>query len=110
MIEVKQLHPLFVGEVSGVDLSKPVDADTVAAIVAAADKYAVLVFHDQKVDDDQQIAFSALLGPLETTIKAIRPGHKARLNLHVSDVWTTSGQSCSPTRRAVCWRPATDGG
>ncbi len=86
MIEVKQLHPLFVGEVSGVDLSKPVDADTVAAIVAAADKYAVLVFHDQKVDDDQQIAFSALLGPLETTIKAIRPGHKARLNLHVSDV------------------------
>jgi alpha-ketoglutarate-dependent 2,4-dichlorophenoxyacetate dioxygenase len=86
MIEVKQLHPLFVGEVGGVDLSKPVDAETVGQIVAAADRYAVLVFHDQKLDDDQQIAFSALLGPLETTIKAIRPGHKARLNLHVSDV------------------------
>ena len=86
MIEVKQLHPLFVGEVSGVDLSKPVDAETAGEIVAAADKYAVLVFHDQALDDDQQIAFSALLGPLETTIKSFRPGHKARLNLHVSDV------------------------
>ncbi len=86
MIEVKQLHPLFVGEVSGVDLRKPIDAGTVEAIVAAADKYAVLVFHDQAIDDDQQIAFSRHLGPLETTIKALRKDHKARLNLHVSDV------------------------
>ena len=79
MIEVKQLHPLFVGEVSGVDLSRPADADTINEIVAASDKFAVLVFHDQRITDDQQIAFSRLLGPLETTIKAIRPGHKARL-------------------------------
>lgn len=86
MIEVKQLHPLFVGEVSGVDLSKPMDAETTRQIVAASDKHAVLVFRGQTLDDDQQIAFSALLGPLETTIKAFRPGHKARLNLHVSDV------------------------
>ena len=86
MIEVKQLHPLFVGEVSGVDLRKPVDSETVDQIVAASDKYAILVFHDQAIDDDQQISFSSLLGPLETTIKAFRPDHKARLNLHVSDV------------------------
>lgn len=86
MVEVKQLHPLFVGEVSGVDLSKPVDPETLDAIVAAADEYAVLVFHDQDIDDDQQIAFSRLLGPLETSIKGLRKNHKARLNLHVSDV------------------------
>ncbi|MEM9682055.1 MAG: TauD/TfdA family dioxygenase, partial [Pseudomonadota bacterium] len=86
MVEVKQLHPLFVGEVSGVDLSKPVDPETRDAIVAAADECAVLVFHDQDIDDDQQIAFSRLLGPLETSIKGLRKNHKARLNLHVSDV------------------------
>ncbi len=86
MIEVKQLHPLFVGEVSGVDLSKPLDAATVEAIVAAADKYAVLVFHDQAIDDDQQIAFSRQLGPLETTIKALRKDTEMRLNPHVSDI------------------------
>lgn len=86
MIKVEPLHPHFVGEVSGIDLSKPVDPQMLDEIVAASDKYAVLVFHDQQIDDQQQIAFSGLLGPLETTIKAIRPGHKLRLDAHISDV------------------------
>jgi alpha-ketoglutarate-dependent 2,4-dichlorophenoxyacetate dioxygenase len=86
MIEVKQLHPLFVGEASGVDLRKPVDAETVRAIVAAADKYAVLVFRGQAIDDEQQIAFSRHLGPLETTIRVLRKDCEVRLNPHVSDI------------------------
>ena len=87
MIEVKPLHPLLAGEVSGVDLRKPVDAATVQEIVAAADKYAVLVFHDQHIDDQQQIAFSGLLGPLETTVRALRKDHTPRLgDLHLSDI------------------------
>ena len=86
MIEVKQLHPLFVGEVTGVDLGKPVDSETVREIVAASDKFAVLVFPGQAIDDQQQIAFSRLLGPLETTVRALRKDHKARLDLHVSDI------------------------
>lgn len=86
MIEVKQLHPLFVGEVTGVDLSKPVDPGTIREIVAASDKHAVLVFPGQAIDDRQQMAFSRLLGPLETTIRALRKDHKARLDLHVSDI------------------------
>src|SRR3954447_7798359 len=92
-ISVKQVHPLFVGEVTGVDLRRPVDAATAAEIVAAADRYAVLVFHDQMITDEQQIAFSRLLGPLETTIKAYRPGHKPRLDLHISDVSNLDEQS-----------------
>ncbi len=84
--EVRQIHPLFVGEVSGVDLSKPVDDTTVAAIEAAIDRYGVLVFHDQHITDEQQIAFSKNLGPLETTIDAIRAGDKLRLNAHIADV------------------------
>ena len=43
MLEVKQLHPLFVGEASGIDLRDPVDDATRNAIVAALDRYAVLV-------------------------------------------------------------------
>jgi alpha-ketoglutarate-dependent 2,4-dichlorophenoxyacetate dioxygenase len=85
-ISVRRVHPDFVAEVSGVDLREPPDAATVSEIIAAADRYAVLVFHDQFITDEQQIAFSALLGPLETTIKAYRPDHKARLDLHISDV------------------------
>ena len=86
MIEVKPLNPEFFAEISGVDLSRPVDPDTAGEIVAALDRYAVVVFHDQVLDDDQQIAFSRLLGPLETTRQAHRPGVKLRLNPHVSDI------------------------
>ena len=85
-ISTKQLHPLFVGEVRGIDLREPVDTSTVKAIVDAGDRYAVLVFPDQTIDDQQQLAFSERLGPLETTIKKLRPGHKLRLNPRVSDL------------------------
>jgi alpha-ketoglutarate-dependent 2,4-dichlorophenoxyacetate dioxygenase len=37
----------FVAEVIGIDLRAPLDADAAAAIHAAMDRYAVLVFHDQ---------------------------------------------------------------
>jgi hypothetical protein len=36
----------FVAEVIGIDLRAPLDADAAAAIHAAMDRYAVLVFHD----------------------------------------------------------------
>jgi alpha-ketoglutarate-dependent 2,4-dichlorophenoxyacetate dioxygenase len=86
MLKVKPLHSLFVGEVSGIDLRQPVDPETVAEIVAAIDRHAVLIFHGQFIDDKQQLAFSRLLGPLETTRQAHRPGVKLRLHLSVSDV------------------------
>jgi alpha-ketoglutarate-dependent 2,4-dichlorophenoxyacetate dioxygenase len=64
-IAIRQIHPVFVGEVSGVDISGPLSRDEVAAIEAGMDRYAVLVFHDQKLTDDQQMTFSRNFGPLE---------------------------------------------
>jgi alpha-ketoglutarate-dependent 2,4-dichlorophenoxyacetate dioxygenase len=64
-IAIRQIHPVFVGEVSGVDISQPLSREEVAAIEAGMDRYAVLVFHDQKITDEQQMAFSRNFGPLE---------------------------------------------
>ena len=64
-IAIRQIHPVFVGEVSGVDLTRPLAPDEVAAVEAGMDRYAVLVFHDQKITDEQQMAFSKNFGPLE---------------------------------------------
>src|SRR5215470_10804614 len=64
-IEIRQLHPLFVGEVSGCDARKPLVAPDVAAIEAGMDRYAVLVFRDQQLTDEQQMAFSRHFGALE---------------------------------------------
>ena len=48
-LELRQLHPLFAAEVDGIDLAQPVDAATVDAIWQAIDRYAVLVFRDQRL-------------------------------------------------------------
>ena len=64
-IAIRQIHPVFVGEISGVDISKPLSREDVAAIEAGMDRYAVLVFHDQEITDAQQMAFSRNFGPLE---------------------------------------------
>ena len=57
-VSICQLHPVFVGEVSGVDLRRPLTPDEVRAIEAGMDRYAVLVFRDQNITDDQQMAFT----------------------------------------------------
>ena len=64
-VSIRQIHPVFVGEVSGIDLRRPLTADEVAAIEAGMDRYAVLVYHDQKITDEQQMVFSRNFGALE---------------------------------------------
>jgi alpha-ketoglutarate-dependent 2,4-dichlorophenoxyacetate dioxygenase len=66
-VSIRQIHPVsvFAGEVSGIDITKPLSRDEVAAIEAGMDRYAVLVFHDQKVTDEQQMAFSLNFGVFE---------------------------------------------
>ncbi|HEY1935147.1 MAG TPA: TauD/TfdA family dioxygenase [Acetobacteraceae bacterium] len=69
-ITIKQLHPLFCAELSGVDTGAPMDDAAFAEIRAALDEYSVLVFRDQSLDDERQIAFSRRFGALEMAGKA----------------------------------------
>jgi|SRR3954468_10270936 alpha-ketoglutarate-dependent 2,4-dichlorophenoxyacetate dioxygenase len=72
------LHPLFVAEVRGIDLRTTPGPELCAEIDRAMDRYAVLVFPDQRIDDDQQMAFGEALGPLEQT-RGVVDAHKMRL-------------------------------
>ena len=78
------VHPLFGAEVSGVDLTRPLDSATFAAIAAAFDEYSVLVFRGQALTDEQQMAFSERFGPLETTVRTL--GKEDRLGAHLVDL------------------------
>lgn len=66
-MQVRPLHPLFVGEVAAIDATRDLSAEEVRAIQAAADRYAVLVFRDQRLTDEQQLTFSRSFGALEET-------------------------------------------
>ena len=76
----------FVGEVGGIDLSHPASPAEVAAIVAGMDHFAVLVFRDQKIDDEQQLAFSRNFGTLEHATGDIAPAEERRLAVEVADI------------------------
>ena len=104
-IAIRQITPVFAGEVSGVDITQPLGADDVAAIEAGMDRYAVLVFHDQRLTDEQQMAFSRNFGELEHTAggnitkAAGAPARPVR--------WPTCPTSTRTTSR---WRATTAGG
>ena len=64
-IAVRQLHPMFVGEVAGTDLAATLAPDAVRALADAIDRHAVLVFHGQSLDDDHLLALGRLFGNIE---------------------------------------------
>jgi len=86
-ITIRQIHPVFVGEVSGVDISKPLSADEVAAIDEGMIRYAVLVFHDQTITDEQQMAFTQNFGTLEDARGGnVTKPEERRLQVGMNDV------------------------
>src|SRR5262249_59232893 len=56
-VTTRQIGPCFAAEMEGLDLTKPLSPDEVAAVHAGMEKYAVLVFRDQPLTDDQHLAF-----------------------------------------------------
>ena len=65
-LTVRRLHPLFAAELTGIDLGGGIEPDTRQAVADAMDQYAVAVLPGQRFDDEKQIAFTSLYGPLET--------------------------------------------
>lgn len=67
MINFETLHTRFGARVTGIDLADDLDDETFAKLREGFASYSVLVFPDQPLTDEQQIAFSKRLGPLEAT-------------------------------------------
>src|SRR5438105_7100909 len=98
-VSIRQIHPVFVGEVSGVDLRRPLSREEVAAIEAGMDRYAVLVLHDQNITDEQQIAFTRNFGEIENSAGGnVTQPHEKRLNSLMNDV-SNLGQDHRPLAR-----------
>jgi alpha-ketoglutarate-dependent 2,4-dichlorophenoxyacetate dioxygenase len=96
---IRQIHPVFVGEVSGIDVTVPLSPSEVAAIEAGMDRYAVLVYHDQRLTDEQQMAFSVNFGPLEDARGGnITKPEDRRLRVGMNDV-SNLGQDGRPLDR-----------
>lgn len=102
-IKFTRLHPLFVGEVQGLDISRPHDTATVDALRQAIDDHAVLVFRSQQLSDAQQIQFARHLGEPERYALSYRNNIKLRLSspemVDVSNLDVDSGKPLSGNAR-----------
>lgn len=86
-VSIRQIHPVFVGEVEDVDCRRPLTPQQIAAIEAGMGQYAVLIFRDQNITDEEQIAFTRHFGELESyqTPGHIRKREDQRLRPGIAD-------------------------
>jgi len=114
-ISIKRLTPVFAGEVTGVDCKKPLSPDEVVAIHAGMNEYAILVFRDQKLTDEEQLQFTLHFGEIEKS-RGGTPGHihfrtddeARKLGASIVDFsnMAPSGQTLSRDSRAYMFKLA----
>jgi alpha-ketoglutarate-dependent 2,4-dichlorophenoxyacetate dioxygenase len=75
----------FAAEIGDVDLSHPLTDSDVATIKQAFWDFAVLIFPDQDLTEEQHLAFASHIGPLEISIAALNQG-KLRIRPELADV------------------------
>jgi alpha-ketoglutarate-dependent 2,4-dichlorophenoxyacetate dioxygenase len=85
-ITICPVTPNFAAEIGDVDLSRPIEPSDVAEIKDAFAKYAVLIFPDQNLSQDQHLDFARHFGPLETTIALFRKDATLRVPKEFADV------------------------
>jgi alpha-ketoglutarate-dependent 2,4-dichlorophenoxyacetate dioxygenase len=86
-VTTRQIGPGFAAEIEGLDLRQALSPEDVAAVHAAMDAHAVLVFHDQPLTDEQHLTFSHSLGELEDSYgNNLREADEYRLPTTFADV------------------------
>ncbi len=64
-IQVTPILPRFGAEISGVDITRPLDEATRQEIVALQDRWGVTVWRNTGLDDESHVQFSRIFGHLE---------------------------------------------
>lgn len=85
-IRLNALSPSFATEVNGIDLSQSMDDASVRTLWDAIDRYAVLVFHNQRLTDTQLRDFAARFGPLEIGRGALQGGKRRLAIPQIGDI------------------------
>ncbi|MGE0224950.1 MAG: TauD/TfdA dioxygenase family protein [Acetobacteraceae bacterium] len=94
-ISITRMHPTFVGEVTGIDITQPLSRAEVDAIEAGMHEHAVLVFRNQPLTDEQQVVFSRNFGELEVTLagQMARPEDRRFQQLELGDISNLAGNT-----------------
>jgi len=75
-----------VGVVTGLDLTRTQSPEIIEQIERAIDLYAVLIFPNQQITDEEQFAFSAQFGEMEKATGDINAAETRRLSMDINDI------------------------
>src|SRR3979409_1501227 len=93
-MHIRTLETRIGAEVDGMDRRGPLSSVQAEEIHAAMDRYAVLVFRNQPLTNDQHLAFTSALGPLENTMgNSLRSAADFRLPPTFADVSNLDGNN-----------------
>ena len=103
MITVTKIGKHLGAEISGIDLSKPLDDDTFAEVAKAFFDNEVAFFRNQKLTPEQQVAFTRRFGVLEQHVRK-----ESRLSAHpeiliVSNVLDEKGNAIGSQDAGRFW-------
>jgi taurine dioxygenase len=108
-IAVTTLHPCIGAEIGGVDLSQPLDADTLREIMDAWHQHTVLLFRDQHLSEDDQRRFASYFGQVAKRVPP-KPGAKGANNspawddmMMVSDKLDANGKPLGTLGHGEMW-------
>lgn len=78
ILQFRPLHPDFGAEASGIDLTRPLDAEQIRAVDEGMNTHGILLFRGQLLTPDQQMAFTKQFGPLDLGFKRVKnvPGRR----------------------------------
>src|SRR4030095_16846669 len=77
ILRPRKIGPCFAAEAEGIDLTRPLSPDDVREVHAGMDEHAVLVFHGPRLTQEQQMAFTLSLGPIEDAgLTGLRDGYR----------------------------------
>jgi alpha-ketoglutarate-dependent 2,4-dichlorophenoxyacetate dioxygenase len=87
-IETRTEFPDFVGFVSEIDLKKSLDINLIKEIDNAINKFSVLVFKNQNINDNEQVRFTKYFGQIEASGNKsnITKAEDRRLSTDLADV------------------------
>ena len=88
VIETRKEFPDFVAFVSNVDLKNELETDQVKELDTAINKFSVLVFKNQNINDEQQVRFTKYFGEIEASGNKsnITKAKDRRLSTDLADV------------------------
>ncbi|MFC7544482.1 TauD/TfdA dioxygenase family protein [Siccirubricoccus deserti] len=85
-LRITPMHPVIGARAEGVDLRRPLRATEIAAITAAMDRYAVLVFPGQHFQDDEQLDFGRQFGEVEEVPTLVDQARRRLADNRVNDI------------------------